>query len=64
MMEILNWLNANPSVVIMICAAIVAAALGAGGETLLYDSGHILRGYEDMDERLRALGADVRVEEN
>ena len=45
-------------------AAIVAAALGAGGETLLYDSGHILRGYEDMDERLRALGADVRVEEN
>jgi len=27
MMEILNWLNANPSVVIMICAAIVAAAV-------------------------------------
>lgn len=43
-------------------AAIAAAALGAEGETLLYDSGHILRGYEDMDRRLRELGADVRVE--
>lgn len=44
-------------------AALAAAALGADGETLIYDSGHILRGYEHMDERLRSLGADVYVEE-
>ena len=43
-------------------AALVAAALGAEGETLVYDSGHILRGYEHLDERLRSLGADIRIE--
>jgi len=43
-------------------AALAAAALGAEGETLVVDSGHILRGYEHWDERLRSLGADVQVE--
>ena len=40
-------------------AALTAAALGAEGETLIRDSGHILRGYEDLDGCLRRLGADV-----
>ncbi len=40
-------------------AALVAAALGAEGETRINDPGHILRGYEDLDVRLRSLGADV-----
>ncbi|MBE6969813.1 MAG: UDP-N-acetylglucosamine 1-carboxyvinyltransferase [Ruminococcaceae bacterium] len=44
-------------------AALAAAALGAEGETLIYDSGHILRGYEHLDERLRSLGADIVVED-
>lgn len=44
-------------------AALAAAALGAEGETRIHDSGHILRGYEHWDERLRCLGADVLVEE-
>ena len=40
-------------------AALVAAALGAEGETVIEDAGHILRGYEQLDARLRDLGADV-----
>jgi UDP-N-acetylglucosamine 1-carboxyvinyltransferase len=43
-------------------AALVAAALGAEGETLLSDSGHILRGYAELDKTLSSLGADVRFE--
>ena len=40
-------------------AALVAAALGAQGETQIRDTGHILRGYEDLDKTLRSLGAEV-----
>ena len=40
-------------------AALAAAALGAEGETLIRDPGHILRGYEDLDGCLRQLGARV-----
>ena len=40
-------------------AALVVAALAAEGETQLYDVGHIVRGYERLDEHLRALGGDI-----
>jgi len=45
-------------------AALLAAALGAEGETLVRDSGHIRRGYDALDTGLRALGADVWCEED
>ena len=40
-------------------AALVLAALGAEGETVIADPFHIDRGYEDMVGKLRALGADI-----
>ena len=40
-------------------AALVAAALGAEGESRIEDPGHILRGYEELDEHLRSLGASI-----
>ena len=40
-------------------AALVIAGLAARGETLPVDSDHITRGYERLDECLRALGGDV-----
>ncbi len=40
-------------------AAMILAGLCAEGETLVRDCGHIRRGYEDLDRRLRALGADL-----
>lgn len=40
-------------------AALVVAALGAKGETEIYDVGHIARGYEDFDRTLCNLGAEV-----
>lgn len=42
-------------------AALVIAGLAAGDTTLVYHLGHICRGYEDMDEKLRGLGADVSI---
>jgi UDP-N-acetylglucosamine 1-carboxyvinyltransferase len=42
-------------------AALVTAALGADGETTVFDANHIARGYEDFPGKLRALGADVSV---
>ena len=42
-------------------AALVVAALGADGETVVSDAHHIARGYEDLPGKLRALGADVTV---
>ena len=45
-------------------AAMVVAALAAEGETEVFDSGHIARGYEEFDTMLRGIGADVRVEED
>ena len=39
--------------------ALAAAALGAEGTTVLSGLNHIDRGYEGMEEMLRALGADV-----
>ena len=43
-------------------AALILAALGAEGETSVYDSGHVLRGYDGLDRALRGLGAEVRIE--
>ena len=41
-------------------AALMLAGLLAEGETILQDpSGHIERGYQDLPEKLRSLGADV-----
>ena len=41
-------------------AALVLAGLMAQGETILMDeTGHIDRGYEGLDEKLRQLGADI-----
>lgn len=40
-------------------AALVVAAFGAEGETVIHDAHHIDRGYVDMAAKLRALGASV-----
>jgi UDP-N-acetylglucosamine 1-carboxyvinyltransferase len=45
-------------------AALVVAALGADGQTTVLGGEHIDRGYEDFDGKLRALGADVRREDD
>lgn len=42
-------------------AALVLAALGADGETSVYDVGHMERGYPDLAAMLRKLGAHVRI---
>ncbi len=41
-------------------AALIVAALGADGVTEIYDIFHVERGYENMEEKLRKLGADIR----
>ena len=38
----------------------MAAALGAGGETVIENCGYIERGYEDICRDLAALGARIR----
>jgi UDP-N-acetylglucosamine 1-carboxyvinyltransferase len=40
--------------------AILLAALAAEGESVIHNIGQIDRGYERIDERLRALGADIQ----
>ena len=40
-------------------AALIIAGLSAEGVTEILDSGHIERGYEDLDSRLRELGAEI-----
>lgn len=42
-------------------AAMVVAALGAEGESRVSRVEHILRGYEALPEKLRALGAEIRI---
>ena len=44
-------------------AALVLAALAAEGTTTVLDTGHIGRGYENLPEKLSALGASIRVSE-
>ena len=43
-------------------ASMIVAGLSAQGETVICDDGHITRGYECFDSRLRALGADIWLE--
>ena len=43
-------------------AALVVAGLMARGTTEIYEPGYIERGYEHIEEKLRALGADIRRE--
>lgn len=43
-------------------AAALIAAMSARGKSLVLDNGHIARGYEDLDGRLRRLGADIYME--
>ena len=43
-------------------AALLVAGLGAKGETCVEDTGHIVRGYENIEDKLKKLGADIRVE--
>lgn len=43
-------------------AAMIVAALSAEGESVICDEGHIRRGYEKFDKRLRSLGADIILE--
>jgi UDP-N-acetylglucosamine 1-carboxyvinyltransferase len=40
--------------------AMLIAALGAEGRSEIFNIGQIERGYERIDERLQALGADIR----
>ena len=39
--------------------ALIAAALCAEGESLIMNADQVDRGYENVDSRLRALGADI-----
>ena len=41
-------------------AALCVAALAAEGETVISGVEHIDRGYEDITETMKALGADIR----
>ncbi len=46
-------------------ATLMLAALIAKGESILRDEGHIQRGYEDLDLRLKELGANIKkIDEN
>lgn len=44
-------------------AALVLAGMRAEGTTIVEDISYIQRGYEKFDEKLRALGADIKKEE-
>lgn len=44
-------------------ATLVIAALIAKGESVVFGVEHIERGYEDLDKRLRSLGADIKLVE-
>ena len=44
-------------------AALILGGIVAEGETVVHDSGHVQRGYEDFEGKLRKLGADVSVTE-
>jgi UDP-N-acetylglucosamine enolpyruvyl transferase len=41
--------------------ALVIAALGADGDSVVHDIHHVERGYEDLPDKLRRLGAEVEV---
>jgi UDP-N-acetylglucosamine 1-carboxyvinyltransferase len=41
--------------------SLVLAGLSAKGETKVNNIEYILRGYENLDEKLRCLGADIKL---
>ena len=41
-------------------AALIIAGLAATGTTEIEDIHHIERGYEDIEKKLRAIGADIK----
>ncbi|MGX7051660.1 UDP-N-acetylglucosamine 1-carboxyvinyltransferase [Leuconostoc palmae] len=43
-------------------AALVIAAIMAEGQTVINDADHILRGYDRIQDKLTALGADITIE--
>lgn len=45
-------------------ACLILAALIAKGETIITDIEHVLRGYENIIEKLTNVGADIALEEN
>jgi UDP-N-acetylglucosamine 1-carboxyvinyltransferase len=45
-------------------AALVLCGLCAEGETVVYDDGHIERGYERFVDKLRGIGAPISVTES
>ena len=44
-------------------AAMVIAGLIAEGKTEIYDIEHIYRGYPEIENKFRELGADIRIEQ-
>lgn len=42
-------------------AALIAAALTADGKTVIEEAEHVLRGYENIAEKLTELGADIKI---
>ena len=44
-------------------ASLIVAALGINDTTEIEDTHHIIRGYENIVEKLRNLGADIKIEE-
>ncbi|PKM49807.1 MAG: UDP-N-acetylglucosamine 1-carboxyvinyltransferase [Firmicutes bacterium HGW-Firmicutes-7] len=40
-------------------AALIIAGLAAEGKTVVHNSNHIIRGYEDFDDKLKQLGANI-----
>ena len=44
---------------ILACMSLLIAALSAKGKTVIDNIDQIDRGYEDIDVRLRAIGADI-----
>ena len=44
-------------------AAMIAAGLKADGRTTITNAEHILRGYEDIVEKLSEVGAKIRIKE-
>jgi UDP-N-acetylglucosamine 1-carboxyvinyltransferase len=45
-------------------AALILAGMAAAGETVISNGYYIDRGHSNIDERLRALGADISAEEH
>lgn len=45
-------------------AAMIVTALGINGKTVVCDSHHIIRGYENIAEKLKNVGADINVTGN